>query len=413
MNARPAALCLLMLTTVAAACGEAATTIDARTAAPQLTGSANAGPSPARTSTPTDLPSSNPTATPPSAALPICQQPSQVELDQLTLAFAAYWDGDGEIYLVQADGSGLVQLTDNTTDETGPNWSPDGRQLAFVSDLDQTPKFVVSDADGSNAAIVATGLEVSFDLVWSPTGRRIVFRRVNDLVAVDVLTDVEVNLTLRRPFLGPGLPSFAPEGDRMVLVGVMPDSAGPPSRRLFTVRADGTDLTELSFPLGDANWPTWHPVHDEILFEGLVPGEGVGLYVATLDGSIRKLEADLGNSVPLPSWSPDGTMIAYAALELGPGSPERPLQSFHVATESEEVDEVVLGPEAGAERGVGIYRYFWAPDSRHIAYTITNEARGFGTADVYVFDICEGTPLLVVEAVSQFSDVSWRPLPER
>jgi TolB protein len=322
-------------------------------------------------------------------------------LGELTLAFTAYWDGDSEIYKVQGDGSGLVQVTNNITDETGPKWSPDGRHVAFVSDLDRTPKFTVSDGDGSNAAIVASGLEVSFDLVWSPTGQQIVFRRVNDLVAVDAQTGEEINLTPRRPFLGPGLPSFAPGGDRMVFVGVMPDSAGPPNDRLFTVRADGTELTELTIPMVEADWPAWHPLRDEILFEGLARGEGLGLYVATLDGSIRKLEADLGNSVPLPSWSPDGAMIAYVALESEPGT------WLHVATENEDVDERVLEPEVGR----GIYRYYWAPDSRHIAYTITNETEGFGTADVYVLDICEGTPMLVVEAVNQFSDLSWRPLP--
>ena len=400
MKAYPAPFWLLILTMAIVACVESRSTAAIRTAAPQVTGSATAVPSLARTSTPTGLPSPSPTASLSTVVLPVCQQPSQVEFGELTLAFAANWDGDGEIYKVQADGSGLVQLTHNTTDETGPKWSPDGHQLAFVSDLDRTPMFMVSDADGSDSAIIASGLEVSFDLVWSPTGQQIVFRRVNDLAVVDVQTGEEVNLTPRRPFLGPGLPSFGPEGDRMVFVGVMPDSAGPPSERLFTVRVDGTELTELSFPMGDADWPTWHPIRDEILFQGVVQGEGYGLYVATLGGSITRLKPE-HRYLTLPSWSPDGTMFAYVALESEPGT------WLHVATENEEVDERVLEPEVGR----GIYRYFWGPDSRHIAYTVTNESRGFGTADVFVFDICEGMRKLVVEAVSQFSDLSWRPLP--
>src|SRR3990170_2651612 len=45
--------------------------------------------------------------------LPVCSQPPSVGLDEMELAFVADWDADGEIYTIQADGSGLVQVTDN------------------------------------------------------------------------------------------------------------------------------------------------------------------------------------------------------------------------------------------------------------------------------------------------------------
>jgi TolB protein len=336
-------------------------------------------------------------------------QPSQVQLSHLTLAFVTDWDGDGEIYTVQADGSGLVQITDNATKEALPKWSPDGRQLAYIDDLYRTSRLVVSDADGSNASIVAPDLEATWEVVWSPTGRQVVFRNAlfqsGDLIAVDVQTGEEVNLTRGAPF-APGRPSFSPEGGRMVFSVSMPDSAGPPSDRLFTVRADGTELTELSFPAGDADyWPMWHPLRDEILFQGLVQGQGVGLYVATLDGSITRLRAEPRYLVSFPSWSPDGTMIAYVALES-----EQSVE-LHVATETEDMDEVVLDSEMAGEEYLGINRFYWAPGSRQVAFFGSGGAYSADT--IYVLDICEGQPRMVVEAVDPDSELSWRPLPER
>ena len=55
-----------------------------------------------------------------------------------------------ELYLVQADGSGLTRLTDNERVDTSPTWSPDGRQLAYRSRADGSADIFIMDADGSN-----------------------------------------------------------------------------------------------------------------------------------------------------------------------------------------------------------------------------------------------------------------------
>ena len=144
-------------------------------------------------------PPSEPTPTRLPSPLPICSQPATVGLDEMELAFVAEWDGDGEIYTIQADGSGLVQVTDNETQEALPRWSPDGRQLAYIDDQFGTSALVVSNADGSNASRVATDLEATWGVVWSPTGRQVVFRSSRSqnwhLFSVDVQTGDVVNLT--------------------------------------------------------------------------------------------------------------------------------------------------------------------------------------------------------------------------
>jgi dipeptidyl aminopeptidase/acylaminoacyl peptidase len=402
-------LSLFLVIVVSGACGKISPPATTQTSIPQATRLPTIIAPSTLTSMPVVLPTSSPTATLPSAILPVCHDTNGIELEELTLAFIADWDGDDEIYLIQADGSGLFQVTDNTTHEDGPKWSPDGRQLAFVNDFVWNPRLMISNADGSNASIVAPDLEVSSDLVWSPTGETIVFRSFDDLYAVDVDSGAAVNLTSGANF-GPGLPSFSHDGERMVFEVNMLE--GTPRHRLFTVNVDGTDLEELSFLDGDAFTPTWHPSKEEVLFEGIVPDEGVGLYLVNFNDSISKLPVEPRYRGSTPLWSPDGEMIVYIVTDSAPGEPgSRARHSLRVATEDGNLDIPVIEPPEGGEIALWIGEFVWAPDNRHIAYTTGSLIGGSIVFDLQILDICGGTSTLVVEDIADFVTPSWRPLP--
>jgi TolB protein len=87
------------------------------------------------------------------------------------------WIRDGDIWLMNGDGSDAVQLTSSPEDApvsySQPAWSPDGSKLAFVATDDSGAGSVyVSGADGKNARKVADG---GADPVWSPDGMQIAF----------------------------------------------------------------------------------------------------------------------------------------------------------------------------------------------------------------------------------------------
>ena len=72
------------------------------------------------------------------------------------IAFHSDRDGDEEIFVMNADGTGVTQLTDNfALNDMFPAWSPNGNKIAFESDRDGNNEIFVMNADGSN--VVALG----------------------------------------------------------------------------------------------------------------------------------------------------------------------------------------------------------------------------------------------------------------
>ena len=66
------------------------------------------------------------------------------------IAFASDRDGDLEVFVMNADGTGVTQLTDHDDWDRKPAWSPNGKQIAFMGNRDGDREIFVMNADGSN-----------------------------------------------------------------------------------------------------------------------------------------------------------------------------------------------------------------------------------------------------------------------
>ena len=70
--------------------------------------------------------------------------------DGYKIAFYSNRDGNGEIYIMNVDGSEQVNLTNNPADDWGePSFSPDGSKIAFVSKRDGLDEIYIMNVDGS------------------------------------------------------------------------------------------------------------------------------------------------------------------------------------------------------------------------------------------------------------------------
>ncbi len=242
------------------------------------------------------------------------------------IAFYSNRDGNAEIYLMNADGRNQRRITDTSTNERCPAWSPDGKMLAFTSDeVDENPgdcfpdcrtEVFVMNADGTGRRqLTSIGLSVSHPS-WSPNGEQIAFSAKTEEDFEIFVTNVD----------GSGLrqmsdndfdekyPVWSPDGSRIALYDVVNDNYG-----ISVMDADGGNRRVL---LNTPDWdlfPQWSPDGSKIVFFANhgIPLNHRNVYVMDADGSNVIQLTDTKAVDEDGTWSPDGKEIAFQSSRDG------------------------------------------------------------------------------------------------
>jgi TolB protein len=89
--------------------------------------------------------------------------------DGSQIAFRSYRDGDGEVYTMSADGTGPRRLTNSPGQDFAVSWSPDGSKIAFTSDRDgDSEVYIMNSADGSDVVNLTDNPAYENSGYWRP-----------------------------------------------------------------------------------------------------------------------------------------------------------------------------------------------------------------------------------------------------
>ena len=168
--------------------------------------------------------------------------------DGRRIAFHTNRDGNLEVYVADADGSNLVNLSRHPANDTAPSWSPDGRLIAFASDRGGSYGIYVMNADGSDVRLVFDEPNVmDFRPRFRPDGKQILFSHHPLPGSDSVLTLINLDGSGMRFLTAP--PEQAAQAswidnDTIVYSG-RPDERS--AWQLYTIRADGSQRRQITF----------------------------------------------------------------------------------------------------------------------------------------------------------------------
>lgn len=202
------------------------------------------------------------------------------------IAFEADPLGDGnlEIFIMNADGTNVRQLTHTPWREVWPDWFPDGRHLAFTSDQTGVPQVWVMNVDGSDQRALVDDPEFgTLQPDVSNDGKEVVFLRSRQfepptIWKVSVADGTLTALTQPGPYEDVD-PQFSPNGQRVVF-----SSSRSGTFEIWVMDANGGNLTQLTATPGADFNPTFSPNGQQIAWWKQRFGQG-DIWTMNADGS--------------------------------------------------------------------------------------------------------------------------------
>ncbi len=275
------------------------------------------------------------------------------------------------LWIVDADGARIRELTQGKWKDSAPAWSPDGKRVAFLSDRDGTEQLHVMWVDTREIAQLTHLEHPPADLRWSPDGRKLAFtmfvpekkpalevklpdgpagaQRAKPAVVVDRLAwgadgkgplvpgnthlftiDAALGGTPRPITSGRynhGRPDWSPDGRTIYTSAIRKPDADYQrgNSEIYAIDLETLTVKELTDRKGPDLDPLASPDGRWIAYAG---NDDKGytyhlhsLYLMDRDGGQKRLLAgDLANSPTNVSWSADGTGVHFTVAEHGRGS---------------------------------------------------------------------------------------------
>ncbi len=229
------------------------------------------------------------------------------------IAFVSNGPGNKEIFTADFDGHAPQQLTHNKAITLSPDWSSDGRWMAYTSYRQGKPDLFIRNLVQRRGSVVdRPGLNAT--PAWRPD-------KFELAATLSFSGDPEIYLLtgegkiIKRLTASKGIdisPAWSPDGRKLAFVS---NRSGSPQIHVQDV-ASGRE-ERLTFEGRYNTTPSWSPTGDRIAYSSAEDG-GFNIYVIDLGTRKRlQLTRNTGNNES-PSWSPDGSLVVFSSNREGP-----------------------------------------------------------------------------------------------
>ena len=228
------------------------------------------------------------------------------------VAFYTLGQPEGQLYVSRADGTGLRQLTSDTTADRLPRWSPDAQWIAFFSTRGGAMRIWMIRSDGSDLRQLTTRVG-GYGPTWSPDGKRLAIglggaggSRIGDTVAIidpqRTAADQQYEI-LPASTVGPFvMNSWSRDGKHIAGQTLAPGGLA----KGIAIYSIETKTYEKVADFGE--WPVWLPDSQRVLF---VSG-GKAFYVADIrTKKVRKIYSATRDVIGPPRLTRDGRMAYF------------------------------------------------------------------------------------------------------
>jgi Tol biopolymer transport system component len=246
------------------------------------------------------------------------------DLDALSevgyLLYDSNAEGSQDIWLLTGVGARPVQLTRDSTDEFGPAWSPNGKEIAFYSVREGIRQVFVMRAGGKGIQQVTTDTLQSHQPRWSPDGEKLVFNRTtgpgrSHVYIVERTADSSWSVP-KRVSDDPGTgANWSPDGRWIAF--------SDPEGRIRIVRPEGGPSRIVAAPelTGGLRLrrPLWLVGEPAMLARAEAPGGQGGIWRVPIDGSAPQELVrfdDPARPVYRDDFATDGDQVFFTVSEL-------------------------------------------------------------------------------------------------